>query len=450
MNRALVASLAASIAAFGSAGCTSAACCRVPCASAEPPPRLDAPSAAARAYGRGSGAIWNYLASRYDADRDGRIASKEYPRDPKTFARLDRDHDGSLTAADFRGPTTMETYIAILVFERIGSDPRPAGAPPPPPPEAAEFPSEALMLRAFERIDANHNGLLGEAELDAALARAEATPIEGVHDLPPGVRPFPSLRAAIDADGSGRLSRDEVVAWRAREEAKDAAEEKAQAEAMAKAKAKADAAAKEATAKDAETANAPEKKAPEKTPEKAAPPRTPPAAPPVGALAPDFTLASPDGTRSVTLSSFRGKRPVALIFGSYTCPPFRATGPAIRATYDRHFRDVDFVFVYVREAHAIDGRAPMPAEDQPVVEEPRTIEERRTVAGDCARALGFDVFTTVVDGLDGAVDRAYAAAPVRLYVVGRDGRVAYASGRGPFGLDAAAFDAAVAKAAVAP
>jgi peroxiredoxin len=38
----------------------------------------------------------------------------------------------------------------------------------------------------------------------------------------------------------------------------------------------------------------------------------------VGDDAPDFTLKSPDGGQTVTLSDYRGKRPVALVFGSYT------------------------------------------------------------------------------------------------------------------------------------
>ena len=38
-----------------------------------------------------------------------------------------------------------------------------------------------------------------------------------------------------------------------------------------------------------------------------------------GALAPDFTLRTThDRTRRVTLSSYRGERPVVLVFGSYT------------------------------------------------------------------------------------------------------------------------------------
>ena len=41
-------------------------------------------------------------------------------------------------------------------------------------------------------------------------------------------------------------------------------------------------------------------------------------APKAGELAPDFTLFDISGAESVTLSDFRGKKPVALIFGSYT------------------------------------------------------------------------------------------------------------------------------------
>jgi len=39
---------------------------------------------------------------------------------------------------------------------------------------------------------------------------------------------------------------------------------------------------------------------------------------PEGEMAPDFSLEPPDGGERVTLSSFRGKKPVALVFGSYT------------------------------------------------------------------------------------------------------------------------------------
>lgn len=43
-----------------------------------------------------------------------------------------------------------------------------------------------------------------------------------------------------------------------------------------------------------------------------------PKSPKVGDLAPDFELQDPQGKVRVRLSDFRGKRPVALVFGSYT------------------------------------------------------------------------------------------------------------------------------------
>ncbi len=41
-------------------------------------------------------------------------------------------------------------------------------------------------------------------------------------------------------------------------------------------------------------------------------------APKSGDMAPDFELRDAGGNNPVSLSSFQGKKPVALIFGSYT------------------------------------------------------------------------------------------------------------------------------------
>jgi hypothetical protein len=41
-------------------------------------------------------------------------------------------------------------------------------------------------------------------------------------------------------------------------------------------------------------------------------------APRAGDVAPDFTLHDIEGKNSITLSSLRGKKPVALVFGSFT------------------------------------------------------------------------------------------------------------------------------------
>jgi iodothyronine deiodinase-like protein len=73
--------------------------------------------------------------------------------------------------------------------------------------------------------------------------------------------------------------------------------------------------------------------------------------------------------------------------------------------------------------------------DQVVFATPRSGEERAGIAGLCRRNLKIDL-PVLVDGVDDGVGRAYAAWPDRLYVIGRDGRVAYKSRPGPFGFQA--------------
>ena len=101
----------------------------------------------------------------------------------------------------------------------------------------------------------------------------------------------------------------------------------------------------------------------------------------------------------------------------------------------------------MREAHPVDGR--LPGADG-LVEDPITDAERLAVAGTCRDALDLPM-PTLVDRVDDAVCAAYGGWPDRLYVIGRDGRVAFAGKEGPFGFDVAAWSAAIATAkAVAP
>ena len=65
------------------------------------------------------------------------------------------------------------------------------------------------------------------------------------------------------------------------------------------------------------------------------------------------------------------------------------------------------------------------------VYDPKTIEERRSVAGHCETALQYGI-RTYVDEMDDTVNKAYAAWPTRLYLVGLDGKVVYHGGLGPF------------------
>jgi type I thyroxine 5'-deiodinase len=89
--------------------------------------------------------------------------------------------------------------------------------------------------------------------------------------------------------------------------------------------------------------------------------------------------------------------------------------------------------VYIREAHATDSAWPMTDADSPFVEEPRDDAERLGVARRCMSALALRPMPAVVDGADDRVEAAYEAWPDRLYLVDRDGRIAYRSAPGPFG-----------------
>tara|TARA_B100000315_G_C14192474_1_gene413980 strand:- start:136 stop:507 length:372 start_codon:yes stop_codon:yes gene_type:complete len=62
----------------------------------------------------------------------------------------------------------------------------------------------------------------------------------------------------------------------------------------------------------------------------------------------------------------------------------------------------------------------------------KTIEERQSAAGRCSTELNHDT-PTYVDEMDDRVSKAYAGWPTRLYLIGVDGKVAYAGGLGPFG-----------------
>jgi hypothetical protein len=63
---------------------------------------------------------------------------------------------------------------------------------------------------------------------------------------------------------------------------------------------------------------------------------------------------------------------------------------------------------------------------------PKTMAERESIAGSCVRKLGIK-FPAVVDKIDNRTEQAYTGWPDRLYLIDRDGRVAYKSKAGPFG-----------------
>jgi hypothetical protein len=165
--------------------------------------------------------------------------------------------------------------------------------------------------------------------------------------------------------------------------------------------------------------------------------------PALGETAPDFTLRAVGGDRTYTLSEVGGTKPVVLIFGNITCGPFRGQAGNVQKVFERYKDRAEFLMVYVREAHPSDGWH-MPFNDRYDVKlpQPTTFEEKSNVAQTCQRKLGFDM-PFLVDTIDDAVGGVYSGMPSRLYVLDRAGKVAYKSGRGPFGFKPAEMEQAL-------
>jgi hypothetical protein len=179
---------------------------------------------------------WSWLRAHFDSNQDGQIDRDELPisetlRD-RLFARLDRDLDGKLTAADFdgtdAGPVSMMTSV---LFSRLDTD------------SNGRISLDELAA-FFAKSDSENLGFLTPEDLRISLDDPEMfKPSRGSGEPPPAEM----LRMFL----TGQLG------WLE-------------------------------------------------------------AGPGYGEIAPDFTLPTQDGTSSVTLSDSRGKKPVVLIFGSFT------------------------------------------------------------------------------------------------------------------------------------
>src|SRR5262245_59056229 len=99
----------------------------------------------------------------------------------------------------------------------------------------------------------------------------------------------------------------------------------------------------------------------------------------------------------------------------------------------RYSDRVDFYAVYIREAHPADGWS-MESNDRVgiTIEQPKSVADRNRVAAQSCSSLDMAI-PLLVDGIDDAVGQAYSGFPDRLYLIDRDGKVAYKGGRGPYG-----------------
>ncbi len=134
-----------------------------------------------------------------------------------------------------------------------------------------------------------------------------------------------------------------------------------------------------------------------------------------GERAPGFEGRTLDGDK-IRLGDFAGEKNVVLTFGSATCPFTAASIAGMNDLYDDHAgEDVEFLFVYVREAHPGE-RLPAHRSMDDKIEAAALFREEEDVA-----------MPIVVGDLDGRIHRKYGQYPNATYLVDKSGRIAFRS-----------------------
>lgn len=107
--------------------------------------------------------------------------------------------------------------------------------------------------------------------------------------------------------------------------------------------------------------------------------------------------------------------------------------PALNKLYDDYGSRVEFYAVYILEAHPSDvWQMQSNVHDKVVFASPKSFGERQEVAGMCVRKLGIK-FPALIDNFSNSTEEQYTGWPDRIYLIDKNGRVAYKSRPGPFG-----------------
>jgi hypothetical protein len=134
--------------------------------------------------------------------------------------------------------------------------------------------------------------------------------------------------------------------------------------------------------------------------------------PEAGQLAPDFDLPTVNGGR-FRLRECIHQRPVLLEFACITDPVAAGARPVLKNLYDEFGDRIQFVSVYVREAH--------PGENYP---HHTSYKQKMHHARDWVSQEGI-LWTVAVDSLEGTTHQAYGCTVNPAYLIGRSGHVAF-------------------------
>ena len=118
---------------------------------------------------------------------------------------------------------------------------------------------------------------------------------------------------------------------------------------------------------------------------------------------------------------------------------------ALEALHKRFGKQVAFFVVYIKEAHPEDGWVLESNRSEKIaVLDPKTLDQRAQAAGTCALKLELRI-PVLLDGPDNVVATAYGGWPDRLYLIDKEGRIAFQGGEGPFGFKPEELERAIEK-----
>ncbi len=103
--------------------------------------------------------------------------------------------------------------------------------------------------------------------------------------------------------------------------------------------------------------------------------------------------------------------------------------------YNAYKDKMDFLLIYTREAHPADGWQVQNNLDQNIIfNEPTSDGERTEIAAICQLEMDINM-PMLIDGVDNEVEEKYISLPMRLFLIDKDGNLAYVGDRGPRGFD---------------
>ena len=96
----------------------------------------------------------------------------------------------------------------------------------------------------------------------------------------------------------------------------------------------------------------------------------------------------------------------------------------LNGIYTQYKDQFQFQSIYIREAHADDGwRVQVNIDENIIYKAPTTDDERTEVSAACQIGMNLKMPYYSI-GIDNAVEEKYLSLPMRLYLIGADGKIA--------------------------